>query len=95
MKSDITKIKQKALPILKQAGVNRSAIFGSHARGDQKKDSDIDILVDLPKSKSLLDFVSLKLKLEKALKKKVDLGEYDTLKPRLKRKVSSEQVTIL
>lgn len=80
----IEKIKDKILPILKQAGVKRSSIFGSYVRGDQTKGSDIDILVELPKGMSLFDFVDLQLKLEDVLGKKVDLGEYTTIKPRLK-----------
>lgn len=95
MKTDLKNIKNKAIPILKEAGVIRSSIFGSVARGEAKKHSDIDILVELPKEKSLFDFVDLQLKLEKALGKKVDLGEYSAIKPRLKEPILNEQVQIL
>ena len=50
--------------VLSSYGVKKAAIFGSHARGTQKKGSDIDILVELGESMSLLDFVGLKLDLE-------------------------------
>ena len=46
MKASIKQIKDKALPILKEAGVLRSSVFGSYVRGENKKGSDIDILVD-------------------------------------------------
>lgn len=92
---NLDEIKRKALPILKEAGVTRSAIFGSYVRGEAKGDSDIDILVDLPRGKSLFDFVDLQLKLEEALGRKVDLVEYQALKPRLKPYILSEQVQIL
>lgn len=91
----IDEIKQKALPILKEAGVAHSSIFGSYVRGEQREDSDIDMLVDFPKDKSLFDFVELQLKLEEALNKKVDLGEYKTLKPRIRDRVLNQQVQIL
>lgn len=88
-------IKTKALPILKEAGVTRSSIFGSYVRGENKKGSDIDILVDLPSDKSLFDVIDLKLKLEDTLGKPVDILEYDAIKPQLKRYILPKQVQIL
>lgn len=88
-------IKQKVVPILKDAGVVRSSIFGSYVRGDQREDSDIDMLVDFPKDKSLFDFVGLQLELEDALHKKVDLVTYKGLKPRLRERILHEQIQIL
>lgn len=93
--TQIQGIKNKILPILKRAGVKRSSIFGSYVRGDQTKNSDIDILVDFPRGKSLFDFIDLELKLEEALGKKVDLGEYTTIKPRLKDYILKEAVQII
>ena len=77
-------IKKQILPILKRQGVTRAALFGSMARGEAKKRSDIDILVKLEKGKTLFDFVGLKLELEERLGKKVDLVTYNSIKPRLK-----------
>ncbi len=90
----LKKIKDMVLPILKEAGVTRSAVFGSTARGDNRIDSDIDLLVDFPKEKSLFDFVDLKLKLEDVLHKKVDLVEYGTIKPRIRHQILNEQVLL-
>lgn len=99
MKRNVTKqielIKKKVLPILEQAGVKRSSLFGSYVRGDEKKGSDVDILVELPKGKSLFDFIDLQLKLEEALGRKVDLGEYSTIKPRVKPYILNDQVQII
>lgn len=77
-------IKNKIVPILKRQGVTRAALFGSVARGEAKKNSDVDILVRLQKGKNLFDFVGLKLELEEKLGKKVDLVSYGAIKPRLK-----------
>jgi len=95
MQRTIEELKQKALPILTAAGVTRSAVFGSFARGESGATSDIDILIELGKEKSLLDFVELKLRLEEVLKQKVDLVEYHTLKLRLKERILDEQISIL
>lgn len=92
---DLNDIKNKAIPILKEAGVSRSAIFGSYVRGDNTEKSDVDILVELPSDKSLFDVIDLKLKLEDTLGKSVDIIEYDVIKPRLKKYILSEQIQIL
>jgi len=91
----IDEIKEKAIPILKEAGIKRSSLFGSYIRGEQTEDSDIDILVDFPKGKSLFDFVEVKVKLEDVFGKKVDLIEYDRIKPRLKEYILTTQLQIL
>lgn len=88
-------IKQKALPVLKQANVKKAALFGSYVRGEQKSTSDIDFLVDLPQDATLIDLVGLKLDLEYVLKKKVDVVEYTGLKSRIKDIILSQQVQIL
>lgn len=95
MSDDLQTIREKVVPILKKAGVTHSSIFGSTARGDNRPDSDIDILIDFPKSKSLFDFVELKLKLEDTLNKKVDLVEFNHIKPRIREQILNEQVPIL
>ncbi len=49
------------------------ALYGSYARGDQKKDSDVDLLVSFDKSIGLLELIEVEQKLSKLLGKKVDL----------------------
>jgi uncharacterized protein len=91
----IQQIKKKITPILKRHDVKKAAIFGSYARGEEKKKSDVDILIEYKNDdKSLLDFIGLKLDLEKVLNKKVDLGEYCAIRPRIKEKILKEQVFI-
>lgn len=95
LKNRIDKIKHKILPILQDYKVKRVALFGSYVRGDMRKNSDIDILVDIKADISLLDFVGLKEKIESALGRRVDLIEYDTLKPILREHILKEQVVLL
>ena len=95
MRTHIEEIRGKILPILQQYGVKRVGLFGSCVRGEMREDSDIDILVEIEKDISLLDFVGLKLEIEEALGKKVDLVEYNTIKPLLRERILNEQVTIL
>lgn len=90
----IAEIKKKATPILKEAKVIRSSIFGSVVRGEATKDSDIDMLVELPKNKSLLDLVRLERKLGEVLGKKVDLFTYNSINPLLRDYIHRDELTI-
>jgi len=92
---DINEIKRIALPILNRYGVKKAAIFGSAARGEMTEQSDIDILVEIKKNLSLLDFVGIKIELEEALGKRVDLVEYSTIKPLIRESVLKTQIAIL
>lgn len=95
MTKDLEHIKNKILPILIEAEVKRAAIFGSYARGEESKESDIDILVDLPEDKSLFDLADLKLKLEDKLKFGVDVLTFDSVNPLLKDYIERDQIKIL
>jgi predicted nucleotidyltransferase len=92
---NIEEIKGKILPILKKYGVTRAGVLGSVVRGEAREESDIDILVEIESRMSLLDFVGLKLELEEALGKPVDLGEYSEIKPIIKEQILEEEVPIL
>ncbi len=84
-------IKAKITPILKDQGVLKAAVFGSYATGEAKSSSDVDLLVELEGRKSLFDLVGLKLDLEDALNKKVDLLTYKSIHPALKDIILNEQ----
>lgn len=91
----IEKIKNKVVPILKQYDVKRAAFFGSFVRGQEKKSSDLDILVEFKGEKSLLDLARIKIRLEELLEMKVDILTYNSLHPLLKDKILSEEKVIL
>ena len=93
---EIEKIKPKIVNILKKNKVNRAGIFGSYSRGNQKKNSDIDIVVNIEdKNMSLLGFIKLIRLLEEALKRKVDLVEYSAIKPRIRDRILNEEIRII
>ena len=93
MNTDIKKLKSKIVKILKKHGVVRAGIFGSYARGEQKKKSDIDILIEF--NGSLLDLVGLEMELKKILKIKVDLLTYGGISPYLKDRILNEEIKII
>ena len=87
----IEHIKQIITPILQNHPISRAGLFGSYVNNEQSEDSDIDILIELSDKISLLAFVQIKLDLEDKLNKKVDLVEYQAIKPRLKASILSEE----
>ena len=88
-------ITRKIRPILKRNGVAKAGLFGSYARGEAKKRSDVDILIQFRGRKSLLDLVGLQQELEEKLKKKVDVLTYKSIHPLLKERILKEEVKIL
>lgn len=69
----IQEIRSKITPILQAFGAEYVAVFGSAARGETTKDSDIDILVRFNRDISLLDHIGFAQELEDILGQKVDL----------------------
>ncbi len=65
---------------------------GSSARGDDTEVSDVDILVEFGNDISLLDYMKIKLNLEDILNKKVDLVEYQAIKPQLRKRILSDEI---
>ncbi len=77
-------------------GVVEIGVFGSYVRGEQRPDSDVDILIDLeePPRISLLDLVELEYYLEDLLGIKVETALKKSLKPRLKPYILQEVVMV-
>jgi predicted nucleotidyltransferase len=78
------------LPIARRHNASKVRIFGSFARGDVRRSSDVDILVQMPARASLLDLIGLKQDLESALKRKLDLLTDDGLSPYLRERILRE-----
>jgi len=76
--------------------VKEIGIFGSYVSGEQRKHSDIDVLVefDEPSNLTLLGFIRLENYLSEILGAKVDLVEKHTLKPRIGKHVLAEVVNV-
>ncbi len=71
--------------------VTRIGVFGSFARGDADRASDVDIVVELG-DPTFDHYMDLKFHLEDVLNRPVDLVIADTVKPRLKPVIDRETV---
>jgi predicted nucleotidyltransferase len=95
MNEQIRAAREKALEVLQKNGIKRAAFFGYIVRGEMTGESDIDILIEFEGRKSLLDLAGLKLDLEDALERQVDLLTYRSMHPMIKDRILAEQVQIL
>ena len=78
----------------KDYGVREFAVFGSYARGEERKASDVDVLVEFKEAPDLLKFIELERKLEDLLGVKIDLVRKKALRPELKAKILREAVSM-
>ena len=74
---------RKISSFLKKYGVTKVSVFGSYVRGEEKPESDIDVLVEFAERKSLLTLVNIELELSDYLGVKVDLLTEKSISPYL------------
>ena len=93
---DQSEIKNIILSHLKGYDPVKIGIFGSFARGENRKESDLDILVEFKKSPTLLTLIKLENDLTEILGIKVDLVTTGSLKnKRIKRSIKKDLIKIL
>jgi len=82
-------------PILKERyGIEEFAVFGSMARGDYKEDSDVDIAIIKAKDKDYFKMIDTKYFLEDMLKRKVDMGYYDSIRNIIKKRIDKDLIYV-
>lgn len=79
------------MPILRQKyNVKRVGIFGSYARGEERRGSDVDIMVEFTQPIGFFAFIRLEGYLSHILNKKVDLVSKKAIKPAIKRDIMKD-----
>jgi len=96
MNRDIQTILQERKNYLAEKfGVIEIAIFGSYARGEQRKDSDVDLMVDFKEGwKTFDNYMNLKFYLEELFGKKVDLVIKSAINSRIKPFIIEEAIYV-
>jgi predicted nucleotidyltransferase len=89
----IEKLKEREADLRAQ-GVAHAALFGSIARGDDRRDSDIDILVDLDPAivVTIFDYAGVKDFIADMFDRPVDVVSRESLKPRLRPKATADAI---
>ncbi len=79
----------------RQFGVEKIGIFGSYARGEEREDSDVDVLVIFQKNKKTFDnFMGTRFYLEDLFHRKVDLVTDTALKPLIRYSILQDVVYV-
>jgi len=86
----LNNIRNSKPEIVKEFHVKEIGVFGSYVRGEEKADSDIDILVDFEKPIDLFRFLDLEERLSELSGRKVDLVSKKALKPHIGKVILAE-----
>ncbi len=87
-------LREEMLYLRERYGVRSLGVFGSYVRGEQRRRSDLDLLVEFDDTPGLIKFIRLENELSECLGTKVDLVMKDALKPRVGKRALSEVVPI-
>ncbi len=93
--ASMLKILHQQIPMLMERyGVKTLEVFGSYVRGEQRPDSDLDVLVTFREDPSLLTYIAIENYLSDLLGVKVDLVMKDSLKPKIGEQILSEAIPV-
>jgi len=91
----IKKILDEHRDILKlEYKIGEIAVFGSYARGQQRRESDIDLLAVFEEPVTLLDLIGAEQFLSEILNAKIDLIPKESIRPELKDIILKEAITV-
>lgn len=94
MQSNIDEIRKQVIPLCKKYNCKKIALFGSYAKGLEKDKSDVDILIEPPPKLGIIRFASMKLDLQNALNREVDLLTYNSISPYMKESILKSAYTL-
>jgi len=90
-RKEIEETLKKHKPSLRERfKVKEMGVFGSYVRGEQREDSDIDVLVEFEEPIGLLEFTALERNLSEIMGEQVDLVMKTALKPRIGKHILQE-----
>jgi len=91
----ILEVLRQQIPMLAERySVETLEVFGSYVRSEQKKDSDLDVLVTFKEDPSLLTYIAIENYLSDLLGIKVDLVMKDSLKPKIGQQILREAIPV-
>jgi predicted nucleotidyltransferase len=86
--------REQILQIAATHGARHVRVFGSHARAEARRTSDLDLLIDLEPGRSLLDVVAIKQDLEDLLGCPVDVVTERALSPYIRDQVLADAISL-
>lgn len=89
---NIEVLKSQIIPVLQKHKVVRAGLFGSFARNEETEGSDVDLLVQFSLVRGMFQYLNLKFELEEVLNRKVDLIEYTSIRPKLRKSIFEDEI---
>ncbi len=94
-RSDLLAFLRSQSDVLKNKfGIKKIALFGSYARNEASDNSDIDIAILEIEEKDYFKRVAAKYYLENMLKRKVDIGYFDSIRPVIRNQIKKEMIRV-
>lgn len=87
-------IKKRKPELKKRFNVRRIGIFGSYARGDYNKNSDLDVIVEFDRPLGIFGLMDLEDYLKGMIGKNIDIVTKKTLKPSIRERVLKEAMYV-
>jgi predicted nucleotidyltransferase len=94
MNSELTQKREEIMGIASKYGIHNIRVFGSTARGDNRKESDIDLLVDIEEGRDLFDLGAFSVDVEALLDKSIDVVTENALHQKIRKSVLKEAVPL-
>ena len=95
MTTVVKEITRSVVPVLKKYGIKRASIYGSFARGEQRPDSDVDLLVDLSNADmGMFKYMRFLNELEECLKRNVDIITDSSMSPYMRANIEKDLTPI-
>jgi len=92
---DNTVLFRRLVSSLRKRGARKVSLFGSYARGEQRKGSDLDVVVDFQKPKSLLELVRIESDVSREVGVDVDLLTFGSVSPYLSKAIQKDARVLL
>ena len=93
--TELKAIIKEVAAVLKHYPVAKAAIFGSFARGEENKQSDIDILIQPSSPVTLFQVLRMEKELKNVTKRKIDVVEYSAIKKSIRANVLKDAIPVL
>ena len=92
--AELRERREEILAVASSRGASHVRVFGSVARGDERLSSDVDFLVELEPTRTLLDLGGLVMDLRELLGREVDVVTEQDLRPRVAARVAADAVEL-
>ena len=90
----LTDLREAVTELKVRYPIGQIGVFGSYARGEQRPESDLDLVVDLGPGLTLIDLARLEGELGERLGLSVEIAIKDGLKPRIAKRILAEAIIV-